>query len=54
MVGIVLLAGQLGVVISGFIGMSAVVGWYHSDKSKGNKGGERNDKANRKLPNSNL
>ena len=44
MTGIILLTGQLGIVIGGFLGMSSVMNWYHTKEGKDNnkKGGENN------------
>ena len=46
MTGIILLTGQLGVVIGGFIGMSAMMTWYH-------KGGDKHGSSNSKISRSN-
>ena len=39
MTSIVLLVGQLGIVLGGFMGMSSLISWY-------NKGGEKNGNPN--------
>ena len=39
MTSIVLLVGQLGIVLGGFMGMSSLVSWY-------NKGGEKHGNPN--------
>ncbi|MDC6267381.1 MULTISPECIES: hypothetical protein [Lysinibacillus] len=43
MSGIVVLLGQIGIALGGFIGMASVLNWYHG-------GGKQNDKSNSKLP----
>ncbi|MCL1696243.1 MULTISPECIES: hypothetical protein [unclassified Lysinibacillus] len=43
MSGIVILLGQVGIALGGFVGMSSILSWYHG-------GGKKNDKSNSKLP----
>lgn len=43
MSGIVVLLGQIGIALGGFIGMSSILNWYH-------RGGKKDDKSNSKLP----
>ena len=45
MTSIVLLVGQLGLVIGGFIGMEKLVGWYNKGDEK--NGNNKTDKPKR-------
>lgn len=48
MSGIVVLVGQLGIVLGGFMGMTQLLNWYHKDKKE--KVVEKNDRTfNRQL-----
>ena len=42
MTGIVLLAGQLGIAIGGFIGMAGALDWYHKGGKKDGKSSNKN------------
>ncbi|MGE7840788.1 hypothetical protein ACQKNX_08345 [Lysinibacillus sp. NPDC093712] len=43
MSGIVVLVGQIGVALGGFVGMSKLLNWYHGG------GRKKNDKINNKI-----
>lgn len=43
MSGIVVLVGQIGIALGGFLGMSSLLSWYHGG------GGKKNDKHNNKI-----
>lgn len=44
MSGVIILLGQLGIAAGGFVGMSKLMSWYHSDKKGGEKHGNNNNK----------
>lgn|GEM_PF-1312556 len=48
MEGIVLLVGQIGVVLAGFIGTASAISWYH------NVGGKKNDRSSSPLSSKNV
>lgn len=43
MSGIVILVGQIGIALGGFVGMSKLLNWYHGGS------GKKNDKNNNKV-----